>query len=256
MKLRNLLVLVFAAAMLSCATTGLNSLSLSDDLTVGGTTTLTGAIAADGGITVDTSNATISGITGAIATASTITKVSGVIGIPLVSGHTWDSLAVNIPATAGNDDMGLVTGTPGTNAPQLQGLDVGGGGSETDAGSVGFQFVVPDWYTTGGTMTLQILAGMLTTVAQTTAKIYVKAWVPDYANKDGTVGVLNNGATGVSINSLTFATVEFLIDDDLAAHVLAPGDVVQLQIQAKVNDTTDAGVMIPCIRDIRVAFST
>jgi hypothetical protein len=114
-------------------------------------------------------------------------------------------MITNLPGTAANDDMALITGTPGTDAPTLQGVDFGA--TSTDE-KCAFIFPVPQSYADGETITLRIHAGMLTTVSDGTATVDVECWEQDGA---GAVGSDICATAAQSINSLTFADYDFTI---------------------------------------------
>ena len=62
---------------------------------------------------------------------------------------------------------------------------------------------MPDTYVSGSTVTLRMHAGMLTTIADTTATLDAQCWVPDYANDDGTVSGDLVTPAAQDINSVT-----------------------------------------------------
>lgn len=121
--------------------------------------------------------------------------------VPLTDLRTWDDLAVNIPATAANDDLALITGTAGSAAPQVEGADFG---ETTEAKNTAFMFELPPEYVAGETITLRVRAKMKVIaddVCQLDAEVYRQA-AP-------TVDVC---ATAIqSINSAVAADIDFTI---------------------------------------------
>jgi len=67
--------------------------------------------------------------------------------------RTWDAVITNLPSTASNDDMGLVTGTFLTDAPTLNATEA------TPTNGIykaAFEYVVPQEYKAGTNLTLDI----------------------------------------------------------------------------------------------------
>lgn len=162
--------------------------------------------------------------------------------LPLTSAKVHDALATNLPATASADDMALITGTPGTDVPTLQGVDFGG--TSTDE-KCAFEFVLPHEYRAGAAITLRVRAAMLTTVSDGTATVDVECW------KDAGDGVAGSdicATAAQSINSLTPANIDFTITPT----GLVPGDRLIFRISFGGSDTGNAGVMIPEISKVAV----
>ena len=206
-----------------------SALTLDSTLTVAGAVTLNGPITGPIGI------------------------VSQVIGISFSEVRKHDNISSLLPTAGAGDDMGLVQGTAGTNARALNGVDFGG--TTTDE-KMSFEFVIPSTYEAGSTVTIRFSSGMLTTVSDGTATLDLECWVPDYANADGSVSSDLVTPAAQSINSLTFADIDFVVDDDLTGHALEAGSVLDCRTSFAGSDTTNAGVMIPAIRKIDVIFST
>lgn len=162
--------------------------------------------------------------------------------IKLTDCKVHDALITNLPGTAANDDMALITGTPGTNAPTLQGVDFGGASTDEKCG---FQFRVPQSYRDGETVILRCHAGMLTTVSDGTATLDCECWSDD---GDGTVSSDLCATAAQSINSLTLADIDFTI----TATNLVGGDLLNFRLSFAGSDTGNAGVMIPTITRIDV----
>lgn len=157
--------------------------------------------------------------------------------IPFTSCRVHDALATNLPAAAAADDMGLNTGTPGTDAPTLRGVDFGG---TTSDDKCSFEFVLPPEYDEGQSFTLRIRAAMLTTVSDGTCTVDVECW---QAGDDGTVGSDLCATAAQSINSLTPADKDF----EITPTGLLVGAKLIVRVSFAGSDTGNAGVMIPAI---------
>jgi hypothetical protein len=92
-------------------------------------------------------------------------------------------------------------------------------------------------------------------VASVSCTVDCNAYVEDYANNDGTMSGDLCATAAQSINSLTFATCSFVIDDDATGYVIAPGDVLQFILSVACNDSGTGTAVIGTLRDIRVTFS-
>lgn len=235
------------------------TVSAAGAVVIASTLTVTGAAAFNGGVTCDTDKFTVANgtgntvIAGTLAVGSTATKVSGTVGVDFNDCRVHDNLAALLPVAGATDDLGNVPGTVGTTAPSLQTEDLKAAGATDNKAA--FFLKVPDWYLPGSTLTLVCNAGMITTVADTTATLDVECWVPDYANADGTVSSDLCTTAAQSINSTTFADKSFTIDDDVAGHAIAPGDILQFRITTAVNDGATGTAVIAAIRKIHLAVS-
>lgn len=177
---------------------------------------------------------------------------AGTVDIPLTDAHTWDALATNIPAAAANDDLALVTGTTGTDAPSLQAGDIKTTDSERYAG---FLVRLPMWYNPGSTVKIRLSAGMKTTVADTSCVLDLNVYTVDYANNDLTVSGDLCETAAQSMNSTTFANLDFTIDDDAAGYVLAPGSILQVKVIADYTDGSTGTAVIPTIRHMELIIT-
>lgn len=162
--------------------------------------------------------------------------------VPLTDMRVHDAVSSLLPAAAANDDMGLVTGTPGTNAPTLQGVDFGG--TATDEKCL-FVFALPIEYDAGQSITVRCHAGMLTTVSDGTATLDCEVWSDD---GDGTVSADLCATAAQSINSLTLADIDFAVTPT----GLSAGDLLFVRLSFGGSDTGNAGVMIPTITKVSV----
>lgn len=156
--------------------------------------------------------------------------------VPLTQARTWDALATNLPGTGATDDLGLYTGTWGTDAPYIGTGDVAMAGATTRYCAL---FVpVPHDFETGETLLLSLWAGMKTTIADTTATVDVEAWRID---KDGTLGAADICTTAAtSINSLGALEKQFTLD----TATITAGDALYIRVAIAVNDSATGTAVI------------
>ena len=152
--------------------------------------------------------------------------------------RVWDSGA--LLTTAGTDDLGLVMGTFGTDVVTVQAGDLKQAGATTRYALT--QVALPDYYQDGQTVTVRLLAGMGTTIADDSCTITVAVYAVD---DDGTPtgdGELYGGAAQ-DMNSLTAANLDF----ELSAGNLSAGDVLEIRIAITCTDTATVGAVVPTI---------
>lgn len=162
--------------------------------------------------------------------------------IPLTTLRVHDAMHTVLPGTAANDDMALITGTPGTDVPTLQGVDFGGASTDEKAA---FEFVLPPEYVSGETFTVLVRAGMLTTVSDGTATVDVECWKCSDA---GAAGSDLCTTAAQDINNLTFANLSFTITPTS----LAAGDRFVIRLSFGGSDVGNAGIMVPEISKIQI----
>lgn len=162
--------------------------------------------------------------------------------IPLTEMRVHDAAHTVLPGTAAADDMALITGTPGTDAMTLQGVDFGG--TSTDEKCL-FEFVIPPEYVAGNLFKVRVRAAMLTTVSDGTATVDVECWKAD---GDGAVSADLCSTAATDMNSLTAANKDFTITPT----TLAPGDRLQIRLSFAGSDAGNLGVMIPEIQKVSV----
>jgi len=154
--------------------------------------------------------------------------------IPLTSGKVHDAMATDLPAAAADDDMGLITGTPGTDAPTLQSVDFGGTSADEKAA---FEFVLPQSYRAGSAISIRLRAAVLTTISDDDCLADVEVWKDA---GDGVVGSDLVTTAATDMNSLTPANLDFVVTPT----GLVPGDRLIIRISIDATDAGDAGVMI------------
>lgn len=166
-------------------------------------------------------------------------RVLAITAIPLTDWRTWDALATNLPGTPAADDLGVTTGTYGTNVPYVSTGDLKAAGSTTRRAAA--VIALPNDYEAAETVQIRVYAGMVTTVADVAATVDVECWRLD---KDGTLGAADLCSTAAqSINSLTAAAKDFTI----TATTLIPGDQLYVRLTVLVNDAATATAVIGAV---------
>ena len=146
-----------------------------------------------------------------------------------------DAMQTNLTGTGNTDDLALVSGTLGTAAPSIQTGDLKAAGATTRYARCLMQ--LPYSYVAGQTVTLRVKAGMLTTVADTSATIDFQVY---RAGDDTSVGSDICATAATSINSLTFANKDFTITPT----TLNPGDTLDVRMAIAVNDAATVTAVI------------
>lgn len=178
-----------------------------------------------------------------IERAKLAVRNSGVCPVPLHRLRVWDALATNLPATPAADDLGLVTGTWGTNAPYA---GTGDAKATTVTRRAGFFVAVPHDFAPGGSLSLRAYCGMKTTVSDTTATLDFEAYRLD---EDGTLGSADLVATAAqSINSLTTAAKTFALDEGS----LEPGDILYVRMTVAVVDGATGTAVIGAVYGVQL----
>lgn len=204
----------------------------------------------------------MSTISGVLITANTITgnkltnnaevlrsqmkQVSNAVrGIAPGEWRVWDSGAVL--STAGNDDLGIVMGTFGTDVATVQAGDLKAAGATTRYALT--HVALPDYYEDGQSVTVRLLAGMKTTVADNSCTIDVVAYEMDDDGTPTSDGDLCTTAA-TDMNSLTAANKDF----SLTATNLAAGDVLEIRVAIACNDAATGTAVTPTIFKASVLF--
>lgn len=164
------------------------------------------------------------------------------LSVPFTDLRVWDAMHTLLPAAGANDDLGLVTGTPGTDAPQVSTGDVKALGATSRKAA--FEYVVPTNWADGESLELIIRAGMSSAVADTSAQLSIAAYRPD---GDGAVGSDINQTSAQNMNSATAADFTFALDPAS----VDPGDRILIVVTIAINDGATASPVIGLIYDIR-----
>lgn len=160
--------------------------------------------------------------------------------IPLTSCRVWDAMQTMVVGTAAADDLALVTGTPGTDAPMLSAGDVK---ATSSSRKVAFELAVPGNYEDGQTFQVRLRAAIETTIADGSCTVDIQAYLPA---GDGSVGSNLVTTAAQSINSLTPADYDFAID----ASGIDPGDKLICVVTIAYVDAATATAVTPVIYSI------
>jgi hypothetical protein len=99
----------------------------------------------------------------------------------------------------------------------------------------------------GETVTLRFKAGMITTVANTTATLDCEAFKLQ-EDPDDAIGSDLVTTAATTMNSLVFANIDFVITPTS----LAPGDILDVRITTAVNDGASATAVIAGITSAKL----
>jgi hypothetical protein len=181
-----------------------------------------------------------------IATTKLAQRVLAESIVPLTQARTWDAVATNLPASASSDDLGLVSGTFGTNPARITAGDVKALGPTTRR--LYMAIPIPANYEDGQTVQLQIRAKMETTVADVSCTIDAEA----YVGSDGSLSSDLVTTAAQSMNSLTAAAYTFTIN----ATGVDPGDLLEVRLSIASNDAATATAVTPAIYSIALLCDT
>lgn len=159
--------------------------------------------------------------------------------LQLQDWRVWDAFATTLPGTSATDDLGLYTGTWATALPYIATSDLKAAGATTRYARI--LYTLPECYVAGQTIQIAASAGMLTTVADTTATIDFELYLSDDDTTIGGSDLVSTAAT--TINSLTFAEKTFTI----TATSLAPGDLLDIRMAVAVNDGATLTAVIAAV---------
>lgn len=165
--------------------------------------------------------------------------------IPLTDFRVWDAMQTLLPGTPSADDLGLVGGTFGTATPSIRTEDLKALGATNKRAR--FLVQLPWEYVAGETVTLRFQAGMITTVAGTSATLDCEAYkLQD--DPDDAIGSDLVTTSATSINSLTFASTDFVITPTS----LSPGDILDVRVTIAVNDGASGTAVIAAITSAKL----
>jgi len=166
--------------------------------------------------------------------------------ISLTQARVWDAVQTNLPATPASDDLGIITGTWGTNPVRITAGDVKALGSTTRR--LYLASPIPSNYEDGQTIQLRIRAKMETTVADTSCTIDAEA----YVGSDGALGSDLVTTSATSMNSLSAANYDFTIN----ATGVDPGDLIEVRLSIASNDAATATAVTPAIYSVSLLCDT
>ena len=163
--------------------------------------------------------------------------------IPLTAMRVHDAMATVLPGTAATDDLGLDSGTIGTEHPHLTAGDLKAAGATTRHAR--FLVPIPAEYDTAETVLLRVYAGMLTTVADTSCTVDAVCYKAD---GDTTVSADLCATAATTMNSLTFANVDFTI----TSTALVPGDWLDIRLSITCTDAATGTAVEPVIGTVQL----
>lgn len=163
--------------------------------------------------------------------------------IPWEAWRVWDAFATVLPGTAASDDLALIGGTFGTNAPSIQAGDLKAAGATTRRARAVVQ--IPPEFVTGGTLVIRSHAGMKTTVADTSCTIDFEAYRSDLEDGVGS-NLVSTSAT--TINSTTEADKDFTVD----ASTLLAGDYLDIRMSITCTDGATVTAVIPFVGSVEI----
>ena len=163
--------------------------------------------------------------------------------VNLMGFRVWDAIQTNLPGVSSADDLGLIGGTYGTNAPSLQTSDLKAVGTTTRYARAMVR--LPAEYVAGETVNIRLHAGMITTVADNTCTADVNAYESD---KDNSVSADLCTTVAQDMNSLTFGSDDFTITPT----TLGPGDFLDVRVAIICNDAATGTAVIGCISSVEL----
>ena len=153
--------------------------------------------------------------------------------IPWEAWYVWDSGA-RLPNTSASDDLGFYQGTFAIASPSIRTFDVK---TLTTTLYARTSLYLPAEYDAAETVQIRFFAGMITTIASSTATIDAQLYESDGQSGIGADLVTTNPIT---INSLTFANKDFSV----TSTNLAAGDVLDLRVAIAVTDVATGTAVI------------
>jgi hypothetical protein len=156
--------------------------------------------------------------------------------------YTAGILLITLYGKGATDELSVVDGTLGTNAPSLQTENLQDVGATTRYAR--FLVRLPSEYVGSETVQLRFAAGMLTNPADVSATLDVECYKSD---EDNTVSLDLCETAAQSMNSTTFADLDFTI----TSTVLSPGDMLDVRIAVAVNDAATGAAVIGCVAAIK-----
>jgi len=169
--------------------------------------------------------------------------------IPMTSWRVHDALHTLLPGTSATDDLGLIGGTFGSASPSIQTYDVKTVGATSLYARNADRFILPPEYVAGQTVVIRLHAGMLTTVADTTATADLEVYLSD---EEAGAGADLCATAAQSINSLTLADKDFTI----TASGLSPGDVLDVRLALAINDAAGEVAVLGIVGAVKLLCDT
>jgi hypothetical protein len=163
--------------------------------------------------------------------------------------RVWDAYQTVLPNPGLTDDLGIYGGTWGTDPPSLRTEDLKAAGATNSYAR--FQVTLPPEYVAGQTVVINVVCGMMTTVADTTATCDLVAHLNE---EDGTLGADICATAATTMNTLlpTMSTIPFTI----TPATLSPGSVLDCRIHTAINDAAEATAVIGYIAKVALQCDT
>ena len=176
-------------------------------------------------------------------TRATILKQDANVAFPvaLTLLRVWDAYHTNLPGTAAGDDLALIGGVFGTAPPTVSAGDLKAAGITTRYAR--FEDTLPECYDSGQTVSYDLSAGMVTTIADTSCTLDVQCY-----KIDKITGIGGDLVTTVptTINSLTFGSKSFVVNPA----GLVAGDVLDIRIAVACTDAATGTAVAATIASI------
>jgi hypothetical protein len=175
------------------------------------------------------------------------TNQGDVLVVPWEAWRVWDAFQTNLPGTAATDDLALIGGTFGTNAPSIQAGDLKAAGATTRYARC--SVAIPPNFVTGGTVQIRAHAGMKTTAADTSCTIDFSL---DRSDQEDGVGSDLVTTAAVDINNTTEIDADFTVD----SATLLPGDIVDIRMAIACTDGATGTAVIPFVGLVALLVDT
>jgi hypothetical protein len=165
--------------------------------------------------------------------------------VPVHAFRVWDAVASNPVSAAASDDLGLVTGTWGTNPVRITAGDLKAVGATTRR--IYFSIPVPPNFENGQTIQIRANAKMETTIADTTCTIDFEA----YAGSSGSPGSDLVTTSATSMNSLTASNYDFTVTGSSLA-----GKLLECRMSIACNDAATGTAVTPAVYKVSLLCDT
>lgn len=166
-------------------------------------------------------------------------------GLDLRLAQIWDSGALLGATPTSDDDLAYVVGTWATSNPVISAADCR---TVTKTRRCRIAVKIPENYVAGETVTLRIVAGMVTAIADGPCTVDAEAYLVGGNSLISGSDLVTTSAT--SINSTSFANKDFAV----TATALEPGDELDVRITIAVVDAATGSAVLPTIAAILPLF--
>lgn len=167
--------------------------------------------------------------------AAAMELVSRRYGISLLEAVVWDS-GQPLPATAAADDLGFDFGS-GVSATESPVISTGDVKASASTRKCAFPIILPDRYSAGKSLSIEVTAGAKTTIADTSLTLDLEVFKSD---GDGTSNADICATAAQTINSLTHSAKSFTVTPT----GLVAGDVLWVLLSIAYNDAATGTAVI------------